>query len=472
MSYVKEYKTLPAIGGLGLFMMVKNERKRLHVSLESVVSPSGVPYVDCAVIYDTGSTDETIDIVKSFCEKHRINLYLKTGEFVNFSVSRNVLLDYADTIPVQFGLLLDTNDELKGGDALKAFLKTQERTEFSRYMICQRWWSGGSYDEYYNVRLIRNNSKLRYEGVVHEYIKDFAVSDDSRAFKVGDGSFHLYQDRTQDDDKTGKRFKRDKELLLTEYKKDPTEPRTLFYLAQTCSCLGEMDEALYYYKLRTKYQGFWEEIFHAYLRIGDIHRTRGNWDDAFIAYIKAGEASDIRPPKQRENKNLDRAEPYHRIAEYYHSKDDWFKAYSFARMACETPIPHHCNLWYDKRIYEYGRWSLLGIVSFYAGFNEIGHLACTQAVKSVHACPFDHNNLKAYTYLLENAKSGSPGSSSSDSSPTQPTDRPTEKQTEKPMTKPEFIKGEMAKMKNIPYSKAMNIANARWVERNNLKGKK
>lgn len=459
MSYVREYAPLPAIGGLGLFMMVKNERKRLHVSLESVLSTTGVPYVDCVVVYDTGSTDETIDIVKSFCEKHKINLYLKVGEFVNFSVSRNVLLDYADTIPVQFGLLLDTNDELKGGGELRSFLKTQEHTEYSRYMVCQRWWSGNTFDEYYNVRLIRNNSKLRYEGVVHEYIKDFAVSDDSRAFKVGDNSFHLYQDRTQDDDKTGKRFKRDKELLFVEYKRDPTEPRTLFYLAQTCACLGEVDEALYYYKLRTKYQGFWEEVFHAHLRIGDIHRARGNWDDSLVSYMRAGESSDIRPKKEREHKNMDRAEPYHKIAEYYHSKDDWFKSYSFARMACETPYPHHCNLFIDKKLYDYDRWSLLGIVSFYAGFNEIGHLACTQAVKSSHARPFDSNNLVIYTRLLEEGKGKQ------------------EVKESKPEVKPDisksdFIKGEMAKMKNIPYSKAMNIANARWVERNNLKGKK
>ena len=70
---------------IALLMMLKNEEKRLHVSLESVV---GV--VDSLIIYDTGSTDRTISILKEFSEKNSIPLRLKEGEFVNFSESRNV----------------------------------------------------------------------------------------------------------------------------------------------------------------------------------------------------------------------------------------------------------------------------------------------------------------------------------------------------------------------------------------------
>jgi glycosyltransferase involved in cell wall biosynthesis len=73
---------------IALLMMVKNENKRLYVSLESTIG-----YIDSMVIYDTGSTDNTIDICKRHAKKYNIPLRLKEGEFENFSVSRNVSLE-------------------------------------------------------------------------------------------------------------------------------------------------------------------------------------------------------------------------------------------------------------------------------------------------------------------------------------------------------------------------------------------
>lgn len=94
---------------IAILMMVKNEKKRLRVTLESVKD-----FADSLVIFDTGSTDNTIDICKEFCEKNKIPLRLKQGDFVNFETSRNVSLDFADSFPdIDFILLMDTNDELK-----------------------------------------------------------------------------------------------------------------------------------------------------------------------------------------------------------------------------------------------------------------------------------------------------------------------------------------------------------------------
>ena len=154
----KEYKKLnvnsktPIIGCL---MMVKNEKKRIHVSLESVTGT-----VDCLIIYDTGSTDDTIEIITKHCEKHKLNLYMIHGEFINFSESRNISLDYADTIPVHFLLLLDTNDELQGGNELKKFCKKEMDSNNNAYLICQHWWYG-KYDKYFNVRFIKARKHWR-----------------------------------------------------------------------------------------------------------------------------------------------------------------------------------------------------------------------------------------------------------------------------------------------------------------------
>ena len=72
---------------IAVLIMVKNEKKRLHVTLESIKN-----FADSLFIFDTGSTDNTIEICKEFSKKNKIPLRLKEGEFVNFEVWYHSLL--------------------------------------------------------------------------------------------------------------------------------------------------------------------------------------------------------------------------------------------------------------------------------------------------------------------------------------------------------------------------------------------
>lgn len=364
---------------IGLAMMVKNEHKRLHVSLKSVVG-----YVDALIIYDTGSTDDTLDIVQNFAEKHKINLYLIQGTFVDFSTSRNVLLEYADTVPVHYLLLMDCNDELQGGKSLLDLAKNSFTKENNAFLLCQKWWSG-HYDRYFNIRFVKNRCGWRYRGVVHEWLKDTTIEGPDTRYPVikVENDIVLYQDRTQDDDKSGKRFYRDKELLLAEFKRDPTDARTVFYLAQTCQCINQHDEAYYYSRLRTEMEGFEEERFHSLLRCGNcaIH-LKHSWDDVIKWYMKAYEHSL-------------RAEPLVTIAEYYRSKKKWRQAYLFAKEACDLPYPE-CILFVDSGVYEYHRWHLLGIIGYYSGHYEEGKRAVLKAIEVGRNIELDKKNLQCY----------------------------------------------------------------------------
>lgn len=348
-------------------LMVKNEKKRLHVTLESVKS-----FSDSICMYDTGSEDNTIQIAKDFCEKENIPLHLIEGEFVDFATSRNVLLDYVDTFEeIDFVLLLDTNDELRNGEKLREFTEEEKKTNSTStgYLLCQEWWSG-QYDKYWNVRFVRAHEGWRYMGVVHEWMKNTKHPDEATAPPVKRvENIVLYQDRTQDDDKSWKRFSRDKGLLLREHKADRTEPRTVFYLAQTFGCLSENDEAFYYYKLRTTLIGFWEERFHAFLRCGELsERLEHPWTESMAWYIQAFE-------------HAERAEPLLKIAEHYDKEKKWLLAHTFARLACELPYPDHCILFVDKFVYDYKRWHQLGIVSYYVGHYGDGEMGCDKAIE-------------------------------------------------------------------------------------------
>jgi glycosyltransferase involved in cell wall biosynthesis len=365
---------------IGLLMMVKNEHQTIKVSLDSVKD-----YVQCFIIYDTGSTDDTIEIITNYCKEHKMNLYMIQGDFVNFSTSRNVLLNFADTIDhIQYLLLLDSNDQLRGGPTLRKFAKQELKTDNSAFLTSQEWWSGKT-DRYFNIRFIKPRCGWFYKGVVHEHIYNINHREGQPQLpnpKIPVEAV-LYQDRTKDDDKSSKRFSRDKVLLLAEHKKEPDNPRTLFYLAQTFSCLGDNEEALKYYQMRVNVEGFWEERFHSQLRSGEIAWKLGHsWAETMQYYLKAVEVEE-------------RAEPLYKIANYYRDKEKWKMAYYFGGIACKLEYPVNNILFIDREVYDYQRYHLLGIVAFYAGRMEDGKWACTMAIKARNK-DVDKNNLKFY----------------------------------------------------------------------------
>lgn len=372
---------------IALLIMMKDEEKRLGVSLESVKG-----YVDSIVAYDTGSTDNTVKILKDFCETNKITLRLKEGEFTNFASSRNVSLDFADTfLDIDFCLLLDVNDELKGGEQLRKFAKQELKTDNNAYLICQHWWSG-QYDKYFNCRFIKTRKGWRYKGSVHEWMCDTSEPPGKPLFRMSD-DIVLYQDRTKDGNKSVKRFSSDKVLLLADHLEDPTEPRILFYLAQTCGCLIQQEEAFKYYKMRSELEGFREEKFHSYLRCGELGEDlKHDWYESFSFYMKAFE-------------HTVRAEPLIKIAQYYNKKKNWLLSFTYANLACSLEYPHDCILFVDAHAYKYVRWHVLGIVAYYNKEYKIGKNACLKAIEAGLNVELDTNNLKFY---IEKEKENEP----------------------------------------------------------------
>jgi len=360
--------------------MCKNEHVRISVTLQSVAG-----YVSSLIVYDTGSEDNTIDILRKFTTDNGIPLRLKCGSFEDFATSRNVALDFADEfLDVDFLLLIDVNDELQCGNDLVEFCKSVKNdSEKTAFYVRQHWWSG-KHNKYFNVRLVKPRCGWRYKGAVHEWITQL---DESRPKNISRApeSVVLYQDRTQDDDKSSKRFARDKELLLRDHMKEPEEPRTLFYLAQTCSCLGEPEEALNYYSQRAELQGFYEERFHACLRAGEMAKECGRpWMESLNWFLRAYGM-------------LSRVEPLVCLTQHYIETKEWKTAYLFIVQAVRLSFPQECSLFIDNEMYEYTRFHFLGIVGWYAEEYEDGEKGCRKAIEMRPSSEVDQNNLKFYT---------------------------------------------------------------------------
>jgi len=372
---------------LVLAIMIKNEEKRIEVSFDSVKN-----YCNTFVVLDTGSTDKTIEICKDYCKKNNITLHLKEEKFVNFSVSRNVLLKYCDEVlpKYRYLLLLDCNDELKNGDDLMNFIQ-QYNGDSTGFHLRQQWWTGTNLDSYFNIRMVKSHSKWTYKEVVHEY-----VSCDDKKLNLNPNNIlkleHiiLFQDRTKDDDKSMRRFCRDKSLLFDEHLKEPTASRTLFYLAQTCGCLGNLADAYKYYILRTKEEGFIEEVYQSLFRLGEVSESLGHpWEESESWYLKAFSHSQ-------------RAEPLVKLAEHYleynmlgEKKPDYLRSYMYASMACKLCYPLNQILFVDRRCYNYKRWHVLGRCAFYVQRYKEGKEATLKAIQA-EDLEIDLNNLVHY----------------------------------------------------------------------------
>jgi glycosyltransferase involved in cell wall biosynthesis len=383
----KQYGNNRVKTDIGAVMMVKNESKRIQVTLDSLVS-----YVDCLIVYDTGSTDDTVDIISKHCEKHCIDLHLIKGEFVNFEVSRNVGLEFADTVQTcSYLLLMDCNDELRGGDELlEETRKYKDVSHISAFMVSQEWYTG-THNRYRNIRLIKARAGWRYKGVVHEYLHNPVTSEiaDTRISE----KVVLYQDRTQDDDKSRKRFEKDKVLLLKEHETNPTDARTVFYLAQTYACLKDSENAFKYYSLRASMPGYEDERFHSLLKCGELSvGMKKNWYETLPWFIKAMEHSE-------------RVEPYIHVTHYYNNQGKYQLAYMFIRKACELPYPN-TNLFVDLPSYDYKGWHLMGVCAYYNQQYQTGYDACKKAAvysrthKNVSQT-LDADNLKFYEAKLK-----------------------------------------------------------------------
>lgn len=351
--------------------MVKNEEKRIETTLKSVKD-----IVDGIIVFDTGSEDKTIDIMKGFAKKHNLHFHLLQGRFEDFATSRNKLLEFADKHLYDYLLLLDSNDEYRSDKNLKEILDGRLEQGF---LLHQQWYIGpGDELDYYNIRLIKPNIGFRYKGSVHEYIE---VPPRAIIGKLN-GDVTLYQDRVKDNDgKSQTRWKKDLVLLKKDIARNPNNGRTQYYLAQTYDCLNMKKDAMFFYKQRANNKdGFFEERFNSMMKCGELERDE---DERVKWYLKAYQI-------------IERAEPLVEIVKIYRKKDKFRFAFLFAKLACDLAYPSNCVLWVNQKCYNHDRWQELGIVAYYVKEYELGKKACEKAIESGHDTDLNKKNLLFY----------------------------------------------------------------------------
>lgn len=358
-------------------LMIKNEAPVICQTFEPLIEAG----IRSFFIFDTGSTDDTITVVKNFFENHRDCAYgLESEPFVDFATSRNRALDLAEDYFKQgtFMLMLDAEWHLVNGNRLLDFCAVQAEKSDPVYLI--RILSS---IDFYTSRLIRMRTGARFAGVVHECIAASA--------KVPADIYFELKTTHYGKEKSKARWIRDKQLLKKEWKKNPQDSRSTFYLAQTCECLDQPQEALEWYLKRLELAGWDEENFITRYRIAQLYErlsiAQNNptlWHHAEHFYL---DSYAYRPV---------RAEPLVRLAIAYRLQEKFQLAYLFALRAALMPYPTNDTLFVEKELYDYERYDILGIVAWYCKEYAIGMWAVQKALELYPDRPHLLFNLSLY----------------------------------------------------------------------------
>lgn len=295
--------------------MCKNEEHCIKLTLESVYK-----YIDYWIVCDTGSTDNTCDIVKNFFNEKNIPGELFVDEWKGFDKNKSLMFERAYK-KTDFVLHLDADDFLVGNFNKNLLLE-------SKYDIYNFNYIRGSC-KFKTSSLYNNQIKWKYAGVAHNVIKCLDKHHLTRS------NIFITDDLWVDNNERGARkfdpnkYINDalklKEQFFETLFEDPDNLmyRSVFYTAQSYMDSGHYKEAIQWYTLFTKLKDSWsEELFESNLRIA-ICMMRLEFDEEKIK-IQIHKAIDIFP---------DRAEPYYVMGKYYNNKSKCHLGYYYLKEA-------------------------------------------------------------------------------------------------------------------------------------------
>lgn len=333
-----------------LTMIVRNEEKIIERCLNSVQH-----IVDCISICDTGSTDNTVQIVEQYMQKKGIPGRVFQHEWQNFGHNRTLSVNAAQQMLETIGFsLTDTYLLLLDADMIleidSRFLKDALKDD--AYKLCQKNHSLS----YYNTRLIRASLPWKCVGVTHEYWSCMVPSQE-------DTLNTLWINDRDDGGCKADKFERDVRLLTQGIREEPHNERYMFYLARSYHCLNEFDEAIEWYKKRIATRGWNEEVWYSKYMIGMCYEEMNQWDQALSCYLDAYQF------------NPERAEPLYQISKYYRLKEQYDLAYLFASQGAQIPYPSQQVLFISHSVYDYLFDEELSLSAYYTPFKQEGYAA-------------------------------------------------------------------------------------------------
>lgn len=368
---------------LVLTQIVKNEAHVIERMLNSIK-----PIVDGICIVDTGSTDNTIEVINKWGEANAIETYVFEKPFDNFENTRNHSFQKAREVflskndgHIYYNFWLDADEQIVVDEKFNKQKLDKDLYMFSTYIGNMK---------YTRNELCRLDKPFKFYGPVHEFI----VSDSPNITSgLAEGiTVQVKMDGGSWKGNIADKYKKHAAVLEDYIDNKDRNSRWVFYTAQSYHDSASIPDnrpeneerlrrALKYYGERVnRTDGYEEERFYSQFRLGTIKRSlEYPWSETLNEFLKAYSMDPLR------------AEPLKAIIDYYLSVGEWNNAYLFTKAAKGTfhgknPYPTRL-LFVDESLYI---WRLLEVHSaacFYTGRKEEASSTYKELLEAIKRFP-------------------------------------------------------------------------------------
>jgi len=257
-------------------MIVKNESNVIISTLENLWS-----YIkfDYWVISDTGSTDNTKELIIDFFNKKKVKGELFEDEWKDFGYNRTKALKeaYGKT---DYVFIFDADDKIHGHFQLPDFTK-------DKYMLMF-----GSNVKYLRPLLVNNRRKWKFVGVLHEYLTTDEETNGTTETITGD--YYILSGRTGNRNNNVNKYYDDAMILTKAYFKETIEgdlrlaSRYAFYCAQSFRDTSKhVVDSIEWYKKVLELGGWEQEKYFSCIQLGVLLFKINKNEEALFYLLKA-----------------------------------------------------------------------------------------------------------------------------------------------------------------------------------------
>jgi glycosyltransferase involved in cell wall biosynthesis len=323
-------------------MIVKDEEDTIKKCLTAVA-----PYISEWVIVDTGSSDNTLNVIRETMDELGIPGELHERPWVNFEVNRTESLQLSKG-KCDFRWIIDADDTFVLDDPnINPFYVVDK--EFDSYHISYKLHSL----KYFRAQIVRSDEDWVYKGVLHEYLhleKEGQKSGQIMGCHVDADISPLKRANSVEE-----KYAKDAEILREALEKEPDNTRYMFYLAQSYRDSNQPQKSLEAYEARVAAGGWPEEVYYSMYMVARLKEVLGHpVNEVVEAYSRAWE---FRP---------ERLEAVFHAMRKLREQSRWVLALAYGEAALQR-VGTRDILFVEPEIWQWRLLDEFSICAFYAG---------------------------------------------------------------------------------------------------------
>ena len=259
---------------LCLNMIVKDES---HIIIDTLTKLCSKIHFDYWVICDTGSSDNTIELIQTFFDNNKIKGEIHKDEWVDFGHNRTLALDKAFN-KTDYLLVFDADDEIAGN-----FILPKNIFDYDAYFL-----NIGESVKFKRMQLVNNKKRWKYVGVLHEYIE--CLEQKTTSYLIGD--YYVISGRTGNRSKSSDKYVKDAVILEKAYEialknSDDIHMRYSFYCANSYKDSDDIDNAIKWYKNTLQLNNWNQEKYVSCLNLYKLYEKKSNIEQGIYYLIQS-----------------------------------------------------------------------------------------------------------------------------------------------------------------------------------------